>query len=63
MESYTHNINLKEKIFLLVTGNNYLKSYDMNTYKIYKKYNDNLNDSYIFSKFYIIKDKIYIITS
>jgi hypothetical protein len=63
LESYDRGVGLKQKIYLLITGNNYLKSYDMNNYKLYKKYNNDDKDSYIFSKFYITKDKIYIITS
>ena len=63
MECYEGNIGLKTKIYLLITGNNYLKSFDMNSYKLYKNYNINNKDSYIFSKFYITKDKVRIITS
>ena len=62
MECY-EDIGLKTKIYLLVTGNNYLKSFDMNNYKLYQNYNINNEDSYIFSKFYITKDKLRIITS
>ena len=62
MECY-EDIGLKTKIYLLVTGNNYLKSFDMNSYKLYKNYNINNEDSYIFSKFYTTKDKLRIITS
>ena len=62
MECY-EDIGPKTKIYLLVTGNNYLKSFDMNSYKLYKNYNINNEDSYIFSKFYITKDKVRIITS
>ena len=62
MECYEDN-GLKTKIYLLVTGNNYLKSFDMNSYKLYKNYNINNKDSYIFSKFYKTKDKFLIITS
>ena len=54
---------LKTKIYLLVTGNNYLKSFDMNNCKLYKNYNINNEDFYIFSKFYKTKDKFLIITS
>ena len=63
MECYEGNIGLRTKIYLLVTGNNYLKSFDMNSYKLYKNYNINNEDSYIFSKFYTTKDKLRIITS
>ena len=63
MECCEGNVGQKTKIYLLVTGNNYLKSFDMNSYKLYKNYNINNKDSYIFSKFYITKDKFRIITS
>ena len=63
MECYEGNIGLRTKIYLLVTGNNYLKSFDMNDYKEYKNYNINNKDSYTFSKFYKTKDKFRIITS
>ena len=60
MECYE---GLNTRIYLLVTGNNYLKSFDMNSYKLYKNYNINNEESYTFSKFYITKDKFLIITS
>ena len=63
MECCEGNVDQKTKIYLLVTGNNYLKSFDMNSYKLYQNYNINNEDSYIFSKFYITKDKFRIITS
>ena len=62
MECY-EDIGLKTKIYLLVTGNNYLKSFDMNNCKLYKNYNINNKDFYIFSKFYKTTDKFLIITS
>ena len=63
MECFEDIVKLKTKIYLLVTGNNYLKSFDMNNCKLYKNYNINNEDFYIFSKFYKTKDKFLIITS
>ena len=63
MECCEGNVDQKTKIYLLVTGNNYLKSFDINSYKLYQNYNINNEDSYIFSKFYITIDKFRIITS
>ena len=63
MECCEGNVGQKTKIYLLVTGNNYLKSFDINSYKLYQNYNIDNKDSYIFSKFYITIDKFRIITS
>ena len=63
MECFEDIVKLKTKIYLLVTGNNYLKSFDMNNCKLYKNYNINNKDFYIFSKFYKTTDKFLIITS
>ena len=63
MECYEGNIGLRTKIYLLVTGNNYLKSFDMNNYKLYKNYNINNNDSYIFSKIFTTNNKLRLMTS
>ena len=63
MECCEDIVKLKPKIYLLVTGNNYLKSFDMNNYRLHQNYNKDNKDFYIFSKFYKTKDKFQIITS
>ena len=62
MECY-EDLGLKPKIYLLVTGNKFLKSFDINNYKLYKNYNIDDKDSYTFSKFYKTKNKFHILTS